>query len=409
MTRRWVTVDSTNPRLSMSLMDNLASRTLAPGTSIVWFGDSYVYGGGFQEYTDGTTRQSNSAAPWTEGLLGQRLRPAGNEGVTGETTEQFLARIDDVLAYDADIVALLTPGINDVKGAVTTATQQAALTSIFDELIDVGSLVVTTTIPPSDLINTATEIENLFIMNRWLMDQARQRPGLIVVDAYSLLANAATVTWRTEYNSDGTHPNSRGAYVIGKAIADALDKILPGDASTVIRSDADPEEIAPNPTMSGTGGTGTGTIPANVVQTGGTGTGTKVARTDGLPGDWFDWDQSTGTNTIFQSTTTGYTTGDRLVARFELEAQASNWTPTTQHFVYLEQRNSSNVVVAAATSALQHLGNSSDNPRFDRVVVQLNPTVVDAAAVGGSIRIAHRIVGAAKIRIGLMSLRQVDP
>ncbi len=373
----------------------------APGSTIVWFGDSYIDRSGTQSYADDANRDATGPAMWCEALLYGRLSPLANAGANGETTAQFLARIDDVTALSPKIVGLLTAGLNDVKGAVTSATTIANLTTIFDTLIGAGSIVVTSTIPPSDLINTSDEIAALFAVNRWLMNEAITRPGLVVVDCYSLLALSSTVDWRSEYDNDGTHPNARGAYVIGKAFASAIDRIIPQATANVVRSDADPDEIMPNPTMSGTGGSGTGVIPASVTQTGGTGTGTKVARTDGIPGDWFYWDQSTGTNTILQNTTTGFATGDRLQAQVELHVDAADWSPTS-YYVYVEQRTAANAVI---NSVETYLAANGDVPLHDPIVVRVNPLTVDATAA--SVRVAIRQVGAGICRVGLMSLRNL--
>ncbi len=159
----------------------------APGTTFVPFGDSYVDRSGTQTYIDGAARHWDSIVMWTELLMCNRLRPLNNAGVNGQITSQFLDRIQSqVLNYKPSLCLLLTPGLNDVKGVGTTLDgTKANLTLIFDKLAAAGILCLTITVPPSNLIDTIAEKQFLFSLNRWLLNQANIRKGLIVVDAYS--------------------------------------------------------------------------------------------------------------------------------------------------------------------------------------------------------------------------------
>lgn len=375
------------------------AKSTAPATSIVWYGDSFMYAGGLQTYADDTIRGYNGVSVWTEMLTGGRLRPLANEGVSGETTAQFLARINNVIAHGAAIVCLYTPGVNDVKGVgIPAATTIANLTAIFDALAAAGSIVLTGTIPPSDLINTTEERQALFAVNRWLKNEAAARPGLIVVDVYGAVADPTTVAWKPGYHSDGTHPNGLGAFTIGTLFAAALDKIIPNTGDLLPTSDADPYELLPNPMMAGD----TAGVADSVTSTGGTGTASKVARASAYGGgtSWQQWN-GTGTHFFIQTAATGFVAGDRIACRMEIEVDAG--AAFTANVVYLDQRDAANATVGTIVSV--DLAASTDRPAPGRIVVETNPATIVATAA--SLRCANRTVGAGVIRIGRMSLRKV--
>jgi len=369
------------------------------GTTMLVDGDSYADVLGTQDFSDDTSRGAVGISGWLQWLMLGRLRPVANLGVGGQTTTQIIARLQASVDVCAKLVLLVSPGINDVKGAIPVATTIANLTAIFDAHIANGSTIVTITCPPSNLIDTTAEKQALFTLNRWLLDESTRRPGLIVVDVNPAVSAPATVAWRTGYSTDATHPNVVGSHAIADLIAAALDKVIPSTGSVITTNNADPYELVTNPRMVGD----TAGVADSTTSTGGTGAASKVARTD-IEGDWQRWDgTAAGLHYFFKSVTTGYSAGQRLVGRVELRApDAADWGPPTQSAVYIEQRNSSNAVVGTSISV--ELTVSSDAAFHDRIIVELNPVTVHADAVGGSIRLGYKFNGVGKIDIGAMSL-----
>lgn len=399
--------DGTTPWASLPVAftvgDNATSGSLN-GTSILWDGDSYAWVSGTQSYAADTSRGPIGISQWTELYALGRLRPAGNLGVGGEMTADMVSRLAASVAVGADIVALVSPGINDVKGGVPVATTIANLETIFAEHIANGSNVLTITCPPSNLMDTVPEQENLFTLNRWLLDEATTRKGLIVADAFPYVASASAFDFQSGYSNDSVHPNATGSHAIGKLLAQALDKMIPSTGSLLTVSNVDPYELVANPRMVG----GTAGVADSVTSTGGTGTASKVARDDDIPGEWQRWDGSaTGVHFFFQDVTTGYSEGQSVVGRFEIRCpDPADWASVTEHKVYVEQRNSGNTATGASVAI--NLAASGDAPFHDRIIVETNPLVVNAAAVGGRLRVAHRFNGVAKVDIGAMSLRVLD-
>lgn len=386
----------------MSLLTSL----LAPGNAtyagqvksaeVVFIGDSIIHTSGVAEFTADTTLGSTAVVNWVDRLTHRRLATVDNVGVAGETIGQIAARIaTDVVAQDPGI-CILIGGVNDVKGGSTLATIQSGFTSCFDALQSAGIYCITGTITPSDLIDTTAEETVLFQANRWLVEQGKVRPGLSVIDFYPLVANPASVDWHADLSSDFTHPNSRGAVVIGQAIADVVNALLPAGSSELVQSNADPDELLPNPMMTGN----SSGLATSVTNTGGTNTPTKVARTDGVQGEWQQIVQTSGTNTLFQLATTGFSEGDQVTGLVEMWIDDA--ASLTSHYLYVEFRNSSNAVVGTAEQS--QLGISGDMPEpGDRIVVRVSPQTVPAGAT--SLRVAHRMAGAGTVRIGRMSAR----
>lgn len=106
---------------------NLASR----GSNIISFGDSLTAGYGAAAGEDYPSRLSS--------MIG---RPIVNAGVSGDTTEMALARIDgDVLSHDPRIV-IVGLGGNDYLRGVDIATTERNLRTIIRKIHSAGAMVV---------------------------------------------------------------------------------------------------------------------------------------------------------------------------------------------------------------------------------------------------------------------------
>lgn len=98
---------------------------------IVCFGDSLTRGGG-------ATREKDYPARLEE-MTGIEVI---NSGVSGNTTADGLARLeDDVLAFEPDVV-LITLGGNDLKNRVSVDTARANLLGIIQRIQATGAMVI---------------------------------------------------------------------------------------------------------------------------------------------------------------------------------------------------------------------------------------------------------------------------
>jgi len=98
---------------------------------IVCFGDSLTWGVGAGEGSDYPSRLAE--------MIGIEVI---NSGVSGNTTAQGLARLeDDVLSYEPDVV-LITLGGNDLKNRLNVDTARANLVSIIQRIQAAGAMVV---------------------------------------------------------------------------------------------------------------------------------------------------------------------------------------------------------------------------------------------------------------------------
>lgn len=274
-----------------------------------------IFGDSFTEMCDGikglfTYRGGRGFVTWAMHRLGQRLvrvSRAGtlNGGVTGNTTAQILARVQaDVLALNPGYAHVLA-GTNDAISGVAFATTQANLIAIYDAIQSAGIRLIVGTIAPYSSATTA-QLVAIERINKFIREQARTRPGVLLVDYHAVLANADgnfRITGTLAYTADGTHPSCGGAMRMGKALADVLAPVVPAsldlpssnvDSVTNQASFAVPN-ILTNPMMIGTTGTAgtelTGPIATSWVIgkfTTSDLTGvvaSKVARTD-VPGEW---------------------------------------------------------------------------------------------------------------------------
>lgn len=266
-------------------------------------------------YASGYLNQANAR-------LGQRFVQLANAGVSGNRTDQMLARIDDdVLAHSPGYV-LVQGGGNDVGQGKAATTIETNLEAIYAKSIAAGCVVIATTITPSTSFDTAAEKTVLYAVNQWIRQQAQATRGIILCDWFGAVANPSTGAPATNMMSDGTHPTQTGGYYLGQALYNTLES-LTYPADPLPFSNVENASALPNPMMVGDtsgvatsitiGGGGTGTI-----------TKTKVARTDGIQGEWQQLVIASGTVYVYLNqqvdVSDGYfNVGDRVYGTVEVE------------------------------------------------------------------------------------------
>jgi acyl-CoA thioesterase-1 len=172
-----------------SKVTNLASR----GSSIIAFGDSLTAGYG-----------AGSGEDYPSGLTSLIAAPVINAGVSGDTTEMALARLDrDVLSRDPRIV-IVGLGGNDFLQGVAISTTEANLRTIVQKIQGAGAMVVLLGFRfPSLGASYETMYANV----------ARDRGCLLIPGILrGILTDPAL-------KSDQIHPNARGYRLMAERIA----------------------------------------------------------------------------------------------------------------------------------------------------------------------------------------------
>jgi acyl-CoA thioesterase I len=175
---------------------NLDSR----GANIIAFGDSLTAGYGAQPGEDYPSKLS--------GMIGMSVI---NAGVSGDTTESALARIEgDVLSRDPRVV-IVGLGGNDFLQGVPLATTERNLRSAIRAIHGAGAMVVLLGFRfPSLSANYGTMYAKV----------ARDERCLLVPDLLDgILANPSL-------KSDEIHPNARGYELMAERVAGPCRKLL---------------------------------------------------------------------------------------------------------------------------------------------------------------------------------------
>jgi acyl-CoA thioesterase-1 len=176
---------------------NLDSR----GSNVIAFGDSLTAGYGAQAGEDYPSKLS--------ALLGINVI---NAGVSGDTTESALARIDDaVLSRDPRIV-IVGLGGNDFLQGVPVATTERNLRSIARAIHGAGAMVV---LLGFRFPSISADYETMY------GDVARDERCLLIPNVLRGILTDPSL------KSDEIHPNARGYALIAERVAAPCRKLLP--------------------------------------------------------------------------------------------------------------------------------------------------------------------------------------
>ena len=170
------------------------------GTNIIAFGDSLTAGYGVVAGEDYPSR-----------LAAITGIPIFNAGVSGDTTDSALARIDtDVVARDPRVVIVGLGGNDFLRGA-PIATTEANLRTIIRKIHAAGAMVVLLGYEfPSLQANYEKMYERV----------AKDEQCLIVPDLLDGIES------NPQLKSDEIHPNARGYQLIAERVAGPLQKLL---------------------------------------------------------------------------------------------------------------------------------------------------------------------------------------
>jgi acyl-CoA thioesterase-1 len=182
--------------LSVQNVRNLHSR----GTNVIAFGDSLTAGYGAAPGEDYPSRLSS--------LAGVEVI---NAGVSGDTTESALARIDgDVLSRDPRIV-LVGLGGNDFLHGVEIATTETNLRAIVDKIQGAGAMVV---ILGFRFPSMTADYEAMY------KRVAKAKHCLFIANVLRGILTDPSL------KSDEIHPNARGYQLMAERIAPELRRLI---------------------------------------------------------------------------------------------------------------------------------------------------------------------------------------
>jgi lysophospholipase L1-like esterase len=181
---------------SLSKVRNLGSR----GTTIIAFGDSLTAGYGATRGDDYPSKLST--------MIGSSVI---NAGVSGDTTDAALARIDrDVLGENPKVV-IVGLGGNDFLRGVPIATTEANLRTIIRRIQSAGAMVVLLGFRfPSLQVDYEEMYERV----------AEDEGALLVPDMLDgILSNPSL-------KSDEIHPNGAGYALMAERVAEPFSKLM---------------------------------------------------------------------------------------------------------------------------------------------------------------------------------------
>lgn len=170
------------------------------GRTIIAFGDSLTAGYGAGEGEDYPSRLSAIAK-----------RDVINAGVSGDTTEAALARLDaGVLTYDPKLV-IVGLGGNDFLQGVPMATTESNLRTIIRRIHERGAMVILLGYRFPSLQNNYGEMYERV---------ARDEQCLLVPDLLDGILTDSSL------KSDEIHPNAKGYALLAERIAPAVQRLV---------------------------------------------------------------------------------------------------------------------------------------------------------------------------------------
>jgi len=161
-----------------------------------------------------------------------------NRGISGELTQDMLARFDrDVVALRPDAVILLG-GSNDLGWGFDPDEVASNLTDMYDGAISLDIQPVSCTIP--SVLGYDEGIPPRIILNR-LIDEASQKRRMTCVDIFSATADSEG-RLKKVYSNDGLHLSTQGYRAMADAIfAEAAAPIILGRIDGLAPGSAGPQ------------------------------------------------------------------------------------------------------------------------------------------------------------------------
>lgn len=211
---------------------------------VVFLGDSITAARGFAGLSDWALLYGGGRFyPKTVGSNG--TGPTGwNQGVTGNTSAQVIARLSNVSAESPRMV-VFGVGTNDIgTGAATSAQICANYDTIIAGIRSAGAIPIGwTVIPRSSAGWLAAQETARGEVNACLKAKL---PAAQVVDMDAVITNTAT-----QLLADGTHPNGLGAQPMGQAIWNKMAPFFTASSLLPESAPSSPANLYANPFFAG--------------------------------------------------------------------------------------------------------------------------------------------------------------
>lgn len=208
---------------SMNKAKNVTDSIKVNKNTVVLLGDSITYMNGSGKTESHTWL--DGFFDWGNALIGQSFKCVYNAGHSGYRTDELIPYLKtEVYANSSDYVHVLA-GTNDIVQNISATTIISNLKTIYDSILSYGRIVIAGTIIPNTSLSTA-QLNTLSIVNNWIKKYSRQVNNIIVVDYWSYLVDGSTMQSKANTNTDGIHPSSLGAYLMGMVFKNTLQNYM---------------------------------------------------------------------------------------------------------------------------------------------------------------------------------------
>jgi lysophospholipase L1-like esterase len=194
-----------------------AAPTLATATSLVAVGDSITAG-------------SYAPNSYVADLPIWREITYYNQGVSGNTTGQMLARFSTVLGTGGQVVVIMG-GTNDCQFGTATSTTVANIDAMVSQAINAGRLpVIVGPIPRNGLTDAGVSFAPCLTALRSALQVEAVQRGVVFADPWPAFENPVGSGHLDDaLTEDGIHPNARGAFELARVVAHAAGWGFSGD------------------------------------------------------------------------------------------------------------------------------------------------------------------------------------
>lgn len=297
-------------------LSGLVPGFIAPSDVMLILGDSLADRG----FTSSETTRASNWAHVANCMAGAPFYPI-NGGVSGETTEQILARTPGLISTYRPALIIVSPiSVNDLNNTFASARTITALTSIFNACLQSGATVVVNTVHDGTLASPLSTAASNY-QRKWYKDvnafiRSYAASHAVILHDFAAIYNdpaAAGAKSGFDQNGDGRHLSFRGSYYVAKSLYDKVFSKLP------VRSLRNPHRFDPRnllaPFGAAVGNNATGTA-GFLLGTGATGTGPNawqyrrdtgdaVSTIDGTAGTTANADKAIGGNKATVTVTAG--------------------------------------------------------------------------------------------------------
>lgn len=367
---------------------------------VLLFGDSISAGGWY--LSGGNPTYGYHAFVWANMLLDWPfdIVPVLDYSFSGYTTTQLLAEVDAAAAEEVDLVILMA-GTNDSPSG-DPAVIAANLLSMWRTFVRSGKTVVACTITPRDYGDASSDVVRA--TNDLIRANAAAEPGVLLCDWHSSIIDTANGDAHSDFLTDQVHPNYTGHSRMGTILASVLAPYAPGNYSFLPQGPGNDNGMLPNPFM--VGDTSGGATSTNFYDLGsGTHVKTKVARVDGIPGEWQQLvvtaptPNADGAQIQQQNTNVGvdWNVGDTVYGIAEFETDAAGWDiyAFTLGMFFFTANQSTNALTIGSSDLAQL---TAPIVRPARGVIRTPEMVVPATTT--RLQLNFYIRGAGTVRVG---------